>query len=126
MMDFLSNRTPSGLLHCHKTITNPPFGPRGKTAEAFIERCLQLITAGYTDFAALLLPLDFDAAKTRTHLFGDCPYFAGKITLRRRVKWFEHPNQPRRNPKENSGWFYWSRAARRPPIILYAPNSSGD
>jgi predicted RNA methylase len=120
-MDFLSSRTPSDLLHCDKTITNPPFGPRGKTAEAFIERCLQLIAAGYTDGAALLLPHDFDSAKTRARLFGDCSYFAGKITLRRRVKWFEHADLPLRNPKENTDWCLWSRSPRHPPIILYAP-----
>jgi hypothetical protein len=128
VLDFLSERTPLDLPRCDGTITNPPFGPRGKTAEAFIERCLQLLAAGYTDLAALLLPHDFDSAKTRTHLFGNCPYFVGKITLRRRVKWFEYPDQPRRNPKENSDWYLFERKLHNgppPPFILYAPNANG-
>jgi hypothetical protein len=128
VMDFLSGCTPSGLPHCDGAISNPPYGPRGKVAEAFIERCLQLLMVGYTDLAALLLPHDFDSAKTRARLFGDCPYFAGKITLRRRVRWFEHPDQPRRSPKENTDWFLFERKLhneRRPPFIFYAPNSNG-
>jgi hypothetical protein len=75
-----------------------------------------------------LLPHDFDSAKTRAHLFGDCPYFIGKITLRRRVKWFEHPDIPH-GPKENSGWFLFERrlhADWRPPCILYAPSHNGE
>jgi hypothetical protein len=128
VLDFLSGRTPSDLPRCDGAVTNPPYGPRGKTAEAFIERCLQLLAAGYTDFAALLLPHDFDSAKTRAHLFGDCPHFVGKITLRRRVKWFEHPEQPQRNPKENTDWYLFERRLhneRRRPFILYAPNHNG-
>jgi len=122
VFDFLSGRIPS-LLRCDGTVTNPPFGPRGKTAEAFAERGLQLLGAGFTDFVALLLPNDFDSAKTRARLFGDCPYFTGKITLRRRVKWFEHPDLPHRNPKENSAWFLFRRRTSHPPIILYAPSN---
>lgn len=127
MLDFLSGRTPD-LPRCDGTITNPPFGPKGKTAEAFIARGLQLLGDGFTNFVALLLPHDFDSAKTRAHLFGDCPYFTGKITLRRRVKWFEHPDPARRkrNPKENTDWYLFERRLhndRRPPFILYAPNN---
>jgi hypothetical protein len=118
VFDFLSERTPD-LPRCDGT----PFGPRGKTAEAFIARGLQLLGNGFTNFVALLLPHDFDSAKTRAHLFGDCPYFAGKITLRRRVKWFEHPDRPQRNPKENSAWFLFRRYASPPPIVLYAPSN---
>lgn len=126
VLDFLAGRTPD--LPCCHGITNPPFGPRGKLAEAFIATGLQLIAAGRMDFLALLLPHDFDSAKTRAPLFGDCPYFAGKITLRRRVKWFEHSDQPRRNPKENTDWCLWSRPdphVHRLPNILYAPNHNG-
>ncbi|HVI67665.1 MAG TPA: hypothetical protein VM910_34545 [Bradyrhizobium sp.] len=127
VLDFLSGRLP-GLPHCDAAVTNPPFGPRGKTAEAFITRSLQLLTSGYTDFVALLLPHDFDSAKTRTHLFERCPQFIGKITLRRRVKWFEHSDLVRRkrHPKENTDWYLFKRGSqrdRRPPFILYAPGS---
>jgi hypothetical protein len=80
------------------------------------------------DLLALLLPHDFDSAKTRERVFRDCPHFAGKITLLQRVKWFEHPDQPRRNPKENTDWCLWSRPdphVHRLPNILYAPNQGG-
>jgi len=86
-------------------ITNPPFGPRGRLAEAFIKAGLHRMGAG---FLALLLPADFDSAKTRERLFGGCLWFAGKIVLTRRVKWFEHPGRPNRQPKENSAWFLWA------------------
>lgn len=124
--DFLSEQVPPDLPRCDGGVTNPPFGKRGKAAEAFIARCVQLLESGFINFAALLLPQDFDSAKTRAHLFGDCSYFVGKITLRRRVKWFEHPDLPARSPKENSAWFLWARSplnvSHQPIILLYAPN----
>jgi hypothetical protein len=71
---------------------------------------------------ALLLKVDFDSAKSRTRFFGDCSYFASKIVLTKRVKWFEHPDKPKKKPKENSAWFIWSREARQEhPALMYAP-----
>lgn len=128
ILDFLAgpepklpSRFPDGI------ITNPPFGKRGKLAEAFIEAGLRHIAAGNARFLALLLPNDFDSAKTRRRFFGDCPDFTGKITLTRRVIWFEQPDTPA-NPKENSAWFLWARdalRARQRPIILYSPSRDG-
>ena len=128
ILDFLAglepklpSRFPDGI------ITNPPFGKRGKLAEAFIEAGLRHIAAGHARFLALLLPNDFDSAKTRRRFFGDCPDFTGKITLTRRVIWFEQADTPA-NPKENSAWFLWARdalRARQRPIILYSPSREG-
>src|SRR5262245_27192736 len=59
VLDFLLGRIPD-LPRCDGGVTNPPFGLRGKLAEAFIERGLQLIASGYWGFYALLLPHDFD------------------------------------------------------------------
>jgi hypothetical protein len=72
---------------------------------------------------ALLLPVDFDSAKTRMSLFGGSPHFAGKIILTKRIVWFSNPDSQRENPKENSAWFLWSRNVIRGrlPIVLYAP-----
>jgi hypothetical protein len=124
ILDFLSGLEPKLLPRSPDgTVTNPPFGKRGKLAEAFIEAGLRRIVGG--GFLALLLPNDFDSAKTRSRFFGDCPHFVGKVTLTRRVKWFEHPDKPERNPKENSAWFLWARDAlrvRQRPIILYSPS----
>jgi hypothetical protein len=72
----------------------------------------------------LLLPCDFDSAKTRASYFGDSPHFVGKIVLRQRIVWFKRDDGERENPKENSAWFLWGRSLlriHRPPIILYAP-----
>jgi len=104
-------------------ITNPPFGPRGKWAERFIECGILRMGNG---FLALLLPADFDSAKTRIHLFGGCEQFVAKLVLTRRVKWFEHPANPRMQPKENSAWYLWGNVEFRhlktlTPVIHYAP-----
>jgi hypothetical protein len=60
------------------------------------------------------------------HLFGGCGQFMGKLVLTRRVKWFEHPTNPRIQPKENSAWYLWGnvefRHLRIPaPVIHYTP-----
>jgi hypothetical protein len=38
---------------------------------------------------ALLLPVDFDSAKTRARFFADCHDYVGKIVLLKRIKWFD-------------------------------------
>ena len=121
ILDFLSGEPK--LPGSRGIVTNPPFGKRGKLAEAFIEAGLRRI-ASHGGFLALLLPHEFDCAQSRRRFFGDCPYFVGKITLRKRVKWFEHPDKPKRQPKENSAWFLFARdslCVRQRPIILYSP-----
>jgi predicted RNA methylase len=105
-------------------ITNPPFGSRGKLAQLFVETGLRHIRSEQLGFLALLLPVEFDSAKSRLRLFGACPEFVGKIVLTRRVKWFEHPTKPNRQPKENSAWFLWGDIDLRmpqSPVIRYAP-----
>ena len=122
VLDFTTGKHPrrrfDGL------ITNPPFGLRAKLAERFVEIGLQHISGG--GFLALLLPADFDSAKTRSHLFAGCPHFAGKIILTRRIVWFANPDK-REAPKENHGWALWQRGAirGRQPVIRYAPRISG-
>src|SRR5262249_16063058 len=84
--DFLSAQNPE-LDRFDAVITNPPYGERGSLATAFIEIGLKRL--GPSGLLALLLPCDFDSAKTRARYFGDCPYFAAKIVLRERIVWFE-------------------------------------
>ena len=123
VLDFLAERTPSGLAHCDLMATNPPYGPRGRTAEKMIARCLQLLTDGFTNFVALLLSADFDSGSTRSQFFRS-PFFDSKIILTRRIVWFPNPDPDRERPKENNAWFCWTRhCARRPPVILYAPTN---
>jgi hypothetical protein len=123
VFDFLSAQQIPTLSRFDLICTNPPFGQGGRLATAFIESGLRRLPVGA--MLALLLPCDFDSAKTRVRYFGDCPHFTGKVVLRKRVAWFERNDGIREAPKENSGWFIWERSAlrvRRPPIILYAPD----
>lgn len=121
LFDFVSPQC-LDLPEPHDTISNPPFGLRGRTARAFIEAGLRRMTRG--GILAFLLPADFDSAKTRVRFFGDCPAFLAKIVLTKRIVWFERSDGIREAPKENSAWYLWSQpdALRiRRPIILYAP-----
>lgn len=105
-------------------ITNPPYGAQGRTGEAFIARGLDRLGPG--DLMALLLPVDFDSAKTRAKFFGDCPDFAAKIVLRRRIAWFE-PEPGQAGPSANHAWFIWERRhirAARAPVTLYSPSNA--
>lgn len=104
----------------HAIQTNPPYGKGNKLAEIFARKALNRIPTG--GFVALLLPTDFDHAKGRADLFADCPYFAGRIVLTKRIQWFEsaegHGNT------QNHAWFIWRRDALRhrvSPSIWYAP-----
>ena len=93
-------------------ITNPPYGPNGRLACAFIAHALEL-----APIVAMLLRVDFDSGKTRTPLFRDCPTFVGKIILLDRIVWFEPPIA---SPSENFAWFLWNRTHQGPPTISYA------
>jgi hypothetical protein len=122
-MDFLSARNPK-FGRWDWTVTNPAWGVRNKTAEAFVARGLERLSHGQG--LALLLPVDFDSGVTRRKFFHDCPTFIGKIVLTRRAVWFKRSDGIREAPKENVGWYLWSRPVlrvRRPPLILYAPRA---
>jgi len=106
-------------------ITNPPFGQGGTLATAFIRAGLKRL--GPSGMLALLLPADFDSAKTRARYFADHPWFAAKIALTRRIVWFERSDGVRVAPKENHSWFVWRRSplrVRQAPVILYAPGNA--
>jgi predicted RNA methylase len=103
-------------------VTNPPFGKQCKTATAFIERALALMqpTRGQV---AMLLPADFDHAKTRQHLFAEHSAYCGTIKLTKRVSWIHGPEgKPigSGSPSTNSAWFLWDWCNRNPPIVRYA------
>jgi hypothetical protein len=118
-LDFISTAAPSFVFDA--VVTNPAYGERNKLAEKFVEIGLQRIADG--GLLALLLPNDFDSAKTRARFFADCRAFAGKVVLTRRVVWFE---PARAAPKENHSWFLWRRTSLAlPPRIFYAPQRNG-
>jgi hypothetical protein len=113
LLDFAAEQQPK--TNFDDIITNPPFGSRGKLAESFIASGLRRIPNH--GLLALLLPTDFDSAKTRQRFFGDCARFAGKLVLTERVVWFERSDGKKEAPKENTAWFLWrSRTGQRPTL----------
>jgi len=108
-------------------VINPPYGPEGTTAEAFISRGLELLRAAPEykrgAFLAVLLPVDFDSASSRAHLFELNRNFHARIILRRRIEWFKRP-KGKSGPSQNHCWFIWCAEERAPgvqPIVFYAP-----
>jgi hypothetical protein len=98
-------------------ITNPPYNQ----AEEFCMHALAL-TAPVRGFVAMLLRCDFDHAKSRGHLFRDCPAFSKKIVLTRRIVWFvEEDGKPKASPSFNHAWYVWDHQHSGPPTIAYAP-----
>ncbi len=107
-LDFLTTELPVGTLHI---VTNPPYA----LAREFIERALEL-TAKPLGKVAMLLRNEYDSAKTRQHLFSQCPQFALKLVLTKRPKWFA---DEKASPRHNFSWFVWDWAHEGPPILRY-------
>ena len=123
--DFLMERDTSGHLYCvHQgrgnqgaIITNPPY----ELATEFCEHALRLTEADQ-GLVAMLLRTDFDHAKSRTHLFRDCPAFAKKVVLMKRIAWFVEANgKPKASPSFNHAWYIWDWQHEGPPTIGYGP-----
>jgi hypothetical protein len=106
--DFL---TTTGTRDCNAVVTNPPY----TLAQQFIAHALNLEGV---QIVAMLLRCDFDHAKTRQHLFADCPTFAKKIVLTKRIRWFEDSCG---SPSFNHAWFVWDRQHQGLPTLAYAP-----
>lgn len=112
--DFLSSGLHDG---CDAIITNPPY----ELATEFCEHALRLMEPE-NGMVAMLLRTDFDHAKSRTHLFRDCPAFAKKIVLMRRICWFVEANgKPKASPSFNHAWYIWDWKHSGPPTIGYGP-----
>jgi hypothetical protein len=105
--DFLGQPAKRGI---GAIITNPPYA----LAREFIERALSFDSVRVV---AMLLRTDFDHAATRAHLFADCPMFAKKVVLTKRIRWFEDSNG---SPSFNHCWMIWDRLHRGPPTLAYA------
>jgi hypothetical protein len=96
-------------------VTNPPYGAGGKMASRFIEHALKL-----APIVCMLLRIDYDSGRTRTHLFRDNSAFAQKTVLLDRIVWFVKLDAP--GPSENHAWFVWNKRHRGSPTIAYASN----
>src|SRR5262245_33853037 len=72
--------------------------------------------------ALMLLRTDFDHARSRGHLFANCPAFACKVVLTTRIRWFEHSNG---SPSFNHAWYIWDWQHRGKAILEYHFQTSG-
>lgn len=98
-------------------ITNPPY----ELATEFCEHALRLMEP-VQGIVAMLLRTDFDHAKSRTHLFRDCPAFSKKLVLMKRICWFVEANgKPKASPSFNHAWYVWDWKHEGPPTIGYGP-----
>lgn len=112
--DFLKSGMVSGA---RRIVTNPPY----ESATDFCEHALRL-TEPVGGLVAMLLRTDFDHAKSRTHLFRDCPAFAKKVVLMKRIAWFVEANgKPKASPSFNHAWYIWDWKHDGPPTIGYGP-----
>jgi hypothetical protein len=93
-------------------VTNPPY----VLAKEFIEHALALQAP--IGQVAMLLRTDYDHAKTRQHLFSGCPFFAKKLVLTKRIKWFADSQG---QPSFNHAWYLWDYCHKGPPTLAYGP-----
>ena len=95
---------------CWGFATNPPFKIAGSIADHALSR-----TAASRGKVALLLPMAWDCAKTRTYLFVLQP-FKAKYVLTRRIRW-ENLEQKAAGPSANHAWFVWDWEHRGQPMM---------
>jgi hypothetical protein len=115
MVDFLCE--PEMWCGAEAIITNPPY----ELATEFCEHSVRL-TETVRGVVAMLLRTDFDHTQGRSHLFRDCPAFAKKLVLTRRITWFEpEPGSKGKSPSFNHAWFIWDWRHEGPPTIGYGP-----
>ena len=94
---------------------------RSELATEFCEHALRLMEP-VQGLVAMLLRTDFDHAKSRSHLFRDCPAFAQKLVLTKRIVWFADDNgKPKGSPSFNHCWMIWDWNHCGPPTIAYGP-----
>jgi hypothetical protein len=84
------------------------------SATQFIEHALRLMSGGGK--VAMLLRTDFDHATRRRHLFSDCPAFARKIVLTKRIRWIESSTG---QPSFNHAWYIWDHKHAGEPTLEY-------
>lgn len=120
--DFLTSNGPSG--HRLSIVTNPPYGQQSRLALAFLRHALNLMESR-KGAIALLLPFEFDAAASRSPLVGAHPWFVGKRTVGKRIRWVNLP-QSDSGPAGHHSWFLWSteihvqRRAKAQPLMVSA------
>ena len=117
--DFFTIRKPP--VEVDAIVMNPPYGEqrRGELAVRFLQHALPLPV----QYIVALLPIDFDSAIGRQHLFRHCPSFMGKIVLLGRLRWITDSTG---SPSTNHCWLLWDRANVEAPTIRYASKRDRD
>lgn len=122
--DFLSGALVSlpATLWPRAIISNPPYGLRGRTAEAFCWRALEFMKP-MGGQVAMLLRHSFDPAARRNDLFDPlCSPFACKVTLTKRPRWdWWERDKPLASPLHNFSWAVWDYAWVGEPVLRRAP-----
>jgi hypothetical protein len=115
--DFLKcDVAPAG---CDAIVSNPEF----RIARQAIEHAISLMEPR-RGFVAMLLPTGFGHAKTRQHLFGNCPQFCKKIELTRRIVFFDRPGAA---PSEWHAWFCGrTKTRQRQPWPMLQPAKASE
>ncbi len=115
--DFLMSVGPGSDEQPDAIITNPPY----EQGTEFCEHSLRLMEP-VNGLVAMLMRTDFDHAKSRSHLFRDCPAFAKKVVLTKRIMWFEpEPGLKGKSPSFNHAWFIWDWKHEGAPTLAYGP-----
>jgi hypothetical protein len=121
-LDFLKSSGPSG--ERLGIVTNPPYGFQNRLAIAFITHAFDVMRER-RGAIAFLLPFEFDAPASRNEMVGAHPWFVGKRTVARRIRWLNLP-QVKHGPMGHHAWFMWSNdpavqaCARRSPMMVSA------
>lgn len=118
--DFLSTLFPNPVPEANAIITNPPYD----FAQECVERAIELMKP-VDGFVAMLLSAKFDFAggkSGRQRLFRECPQFVKKITLTRRIEWFDpEPDEDKGGPSEHHAWMIWDWMHRGPNTMEWWP-----
>lgn len=120
-IDFLKQNAPQ--FHFDAVVTNPPWGRYQEYRDIgrkFLEQALK-VTAQKRGVVALLFPSEYDCGKTRREYFADCPMFAKKIVLTRRIVWFKRNDGKKEAPSCNHAWFIWDWQHKGAPTLAYEP-----
>lgn len=117
--DFLSTLFPCPVPTANAIITNPPYD----FAQECVERALELMKP-VDGLVAMLLSAKFDFAgddSRRQTLFRDCRAFAKKLTLTKRIVWFDPEPGKSGSPSENHAWYFWDWMNDESPTMAWWP-----
>lgn len=106
-------------------IMNPPYGVQGRTAVQFIETALEM-TSIYRGKVAVLVPIAFDAASTRTHILRDHPACKARYVHLDRLEWTNIPPSPDgHGSTKDHMWLVWDWMHEGPSTNHYLQLPAG-